>query len=87
MKKVLIALSLFLFLGCSPQTPDVISGIQYMKDPKTGLCFAYTVSQSYPCFYVTSITCVPCQALVEAQALADEEKFHNKIEEMAKGQK
>lgn len=70
MKKILIGLSLiFVLIAC--QVPahyrsddnDVISGIKYIKDDRTGLCFAILTSVSANTYIIISITCVPCDSL------------------------
>ncbi len=41
--------------------------IVYFKDARTGLCFATLNSKTYGGSQVTSITCVPCEALSNVQ--------------------
>lgn len=41
------------------------SEVTYFEDPKTNLCFAQASSQSYLGYNITSITCVPCEAIRE----------------------
>ena len=74
MKKLLLPLIL-LFASCGgiidTSRVEVIKGdaIDYFKDPKTGLCFAYFESPTYCAYTVTSITCVPCDSLTRLQTI------------------
>jgi hypothetical protein len=66
MNKILgIIVALFLLLtACQnthPSGPINQTDIRYIKDPRTGLCFATLASDSYGFYTVVSITLVPCQ--------------------------
>lgn len=67
MKKIiLLTLMIIGILSCqmnSPTNVEKLNGLTYFKDSKTGLCFAAINSTSYSGYYVTSITCVPCDSL------------------------
>jgi hypothetical protein len=67
MKKLLIMLLLFGVYSCQINTPtnkeETLGKITYIRDYKTGLCFATINSITYGGFSVTSITCVPCDSL------------------------
>jgi len=66
MKKVLSLLLVVLFLGCgscqvpAPSSKLDVSEIQYTKDPRTGICYAYTGYEMYAGNTGITITCVPC---------------------------
>jgi len=65
--KLTSALFVLLVFACCHQyqTEDFpklpIDKIEYIKDPKTRLCFAYIRSLSF--WVETSMTCVPCDSL------------------------
>jgi len=64
--KYLTILALILLTSCDtgPATSDEATNqITYMKDNKSGLCFARTTSNSYGGHDITSITCVPCDSV------------------------
>jgi hypothetical protein len=42
---------------------ESISSIQYVRDPRTDLCFAMLGSTTYTGYVVTSITHVPCERM------------------------
>ena len=68
--KLLIVLIVFLCMSCTVQHSDYnldLNKVSYVKDLRTGLCFAYTTSETYGGQCVFTITCVPCNAEVEAR--------------------
>jgi hypothetical protein len=63
--KIMILLAL-LAVSCTQQISisDLDTNkIHYVKDTRTGLCFAYTESASAYNYRIISITCVPCEAV------------------------
>ena len=72
MKRIIAIFSLLLLLGaCQSSTVTNVEKIEnkivYFKDARTGLCFATLNSKTYGGSQVTSITCVPCEALNNVQ--------------------
>ena len=70
MKKLLglILVCVFFYFGCGNQDKKDVRDsvvINYTKDARTGLCFAYTKYDSYGGYTILSITCVPCSQAVE----------------------
>ena len=67
MKKIIALLFVLSLVACQNSTKSNVekfdSNITYFKDAKTGLCFAAINSRTYGGSDVTSITCVPCEAL------------------------
>ena len=68
--KTLLILIAFLFVSCtvvqnSNYTLD-LNKVSYVKDLRTGLCFAYTTSETYGSLSVFTMTCVPCNAEVDS---------------------
>jgi len=68
----LLVTFLILFVGCTTVSrPSESSAksytekIQYAKDPRTGLCFAFIESQNGHLGNIVSLTCVPCSAISE----------------------
>jgi hypothetical protein len=47
------------------ETLKLLNDLNYFKDKKTGLCFAYISTRTYADKYVVSITNIPCETLKE----------------------
>jgi hypothetical protein len=68
MKKLIlicIVMTLGLFscqMNGSANTEEIKGSLTYFKDPNTGLCFA-SINSVVDSYYITSITCVPCDSL------------------------
>ncbi len=65
MKKGILILALILLAACQHETKvsvsrDTTNSIVYMKDSRTGLCFATMGSMSYGGYVSISIANVPC---------------------------
>jgi hypothetical protein len=45
-----------------PSQPIEQADIRYIKDSRTGLCFATLASYSYGAYHIVSIASVPCEA-------------------------
>jgi len=70
--KTLLCVILALFIGCNtasqPSESSVksyVKKIQYVKDPRTGLCFAFIEGQNGHLGAIVSLTCVPCSSISE----------------------
>ena len=77
MKNLLIMLALvsFALIGCDESyDKHLIHNMKYVKDPKTGLCFAYT-------FHGVSIgmTIVPCKDVIEQLSSIDYDKVLSEV--------
>ncbi len=68
MKRIIALFGLLLLLAACQESSTtnvekIENKITYFKDARTGLCFAALNSTTYGGSDVTSITCVPCEAL------------------------
>jgi hypothetical protein len=52
------------------ETKEVVEKLVYVKDTRTGLCFATVRSTSYPGLNVLSIACVPCDSLKNVEVVS-----------------
>ncbi len=65
--KSLAVLAVLVLDGCGPramgphEANQAASSIRYIKDPKTGLCFAAIAQDTYNGYPVVSIATVPCE--------------------------
>ena len=63
----LLTITTLLLTSCqdniNSDSTEILDSIQYVKDTRTGLCFATVSSMTHSLYVVTSITCVPCDSL------------------------
>lgn len=71
MKKLFIFLVILMFISCEQYVPsspkEIVEGMTYFKDGRTGLCYSVIRSLSADNYAVTSFTCVPCDSLKKFQ--------------------